>query len=263
MRPETVPLGLRIRQAAGRPLVVGHRGAMGYRPENTMASFRHAVELGADLVELDVHLSRDGVLVAIHDETLERTTDGAGLVGERTLPELRALDAGSWFGDAYAGERIPTFEEVLDWAASQGVLLDVEIKSGPVVYPGIGAAVVEALSRHGMTERALVISFDHVAVQRVKALDDRVATGVLYAGRPVDPVALARAAGADALLPHWAFVREEDVRSAHAAGLAVAPWVSSDPHVLRRLISLGVDGIGTNHPDVLRGIVDEAPPEGT
>jgi len=237
--------------------VVGHRGAMGYFPENTMLSFRKAVEMGADWIELDVHLSRDGRLVVIHDELLERTTNGRGPVGARTFEELRALDAGGSMGSQYAGERIPSLEEVLDWAREVGTFVDIEIKSGPVVYPGIERAVAAALADARMTERAIVISFDHHAVLRMREADAVVATGVLYAARPVDGVAMARAAGADALLPHWAYVREEDVRAAHAAGLAVAPWVTSDPAVARRMFELGVDGIGSNHPDLIVPVARE------
>jgi glycerophosphoryl diester phosphodiesterase len=113
-----------------------------------------------------------------------------------------------------------------------------------------------------MTEQVIVISFDHQAAHRVKALDSRVATGVLYFGRPVDAgVGLARAANADAVLPNVGFVTPDDVRMAHAAGLAMAPWASSDPAILRRLLAAGVDGIGTNHPDVLRRILAETAAE--
>ncbi|HEX8968367.1 MAG TPA: glycerophosphodiester phosphodiesterase, partial [Chloroflexota bacterium] len=126
----------------------------------------------------------------------------------------------------------------------------------PILYAGIEEAVVSALDRCAMTEQVIVISFDHCAVQRVKALDSRIATGVLYVGRPADAgIGLARAAGADALLPYWAYVTSDHVRQAHAAGLAVAPWVSSEPRVLRHLIECQVDAIGTNHPDVLREVM--------
>ncbi len=247
-----------LQPGSGRLVVVGHRGAMGYRPENTFASYEHALSLGADWIELDVHLTKDGHLAVIHDDTLERTTNGTGLVREKTLAELKTLDAGSWFGPEYAGERVPTLDEVLAWAHERGVFVDIEIKNAPYYYVGIEPAVVDALRRHDMVERVIVISFDHPAVKRVKETESRVATGVLYAGRPVDPVALARAAQADALLPHWAYVRADDVRAAHEAGIAVAPWVSSEPDVLRHLIAVGVDGIGTNHPDVLKQILEEA-----
>jgi glycerophosphoryl diester phosphodiesterase len=224
---------------------------MGHCPENTLASFERGLELGADWIELDVHLSRDGALIVIHDETLDRTTNGHGQVRDYTLSELKRLDAGG-------GQSIPTLDEVLEWARLQDTIVDIEIKNAPIFYEGIEAAVVAALERHQMIEQVILISFDHAAVQRVKALDARVATGVLYVGRPIDGgVGLARSAGADAVLPHWAYVIADDVRKAHAAGLAVAPWASSDPDVLRRLIDCGVDAIGTNHPDVLKRVIAE------
>src|SRR5438105_301115 len=163
----------------GRVWVIGHRGAMGHCPENTMASFERALELGADWIELDVHLSRDSELIVIHDETLERTTNGHGLVCDHTLAELEQLDAGN-------GQRIPTLGEVLDWAGRMNSVVDIEIKNAPLYYPGIEQAVVSALDRSQMTEQVIVISFDHSAVQRVKSLDSRVVTGVLYACRLTD-----------------------------------------------------------------------------
>jgi len=233
--------------------VVGHRGAMGHCPENTLASFERGLELGADWIELDVHLSRDDALVVIHDETVDRTTNGHGAVRDHTLAELKALDAGGWFGPEYAGQRIPALDEVLAWARQRNTILDIEIKNAPVYYAGIEAAVVEAVRRFEMTEQVIVISFDHAAVKQVKALEPRVATGVLYAGRPVDAgLSLARQAQADAILPHWVYVTAADVAAAHAAGLSVAPWASSDPEVLRHLVAARVDAIGTNHPDILR-----------
>lgn len=246
-----------LSDGARQARVVGHRGAMAYRPENTMASFAHAVELGADWVECDVHLSMDGQLIVVHDETLDRTTDGTGFVKDHTLDQIKRLDAGSWFHRAYAGERVPTLPELLAWAAARRVPVDIEIKNAPVYYEGIERAVVQALDEAGMSDQAIVISFDHAAVKRVHDLDDRVATGVLYAGRPIDAIALARQAGADALLPHWAYVTRDDVATAHRARVAVAPWATSDPEILRRLIRAGVDAIGTNHPDVMRRVLDE------
>jgi glycerophosphoryl diester phosphodiesterase len=256
---ERLSLRQRLVQERGRVWVIGHRGAMGHRPENTIASFEHALELGADWIELDVHLTRDGALAVIHDESVDRTTDGHGLVQNHSLAELKQLDAGAWFNPAYAGERIPTLDEVLAWARARGTVVDIEIKNAPLYYAGIEEAVVKALDSEHMAEQVIVISFDHGAVKRVKALDPRIATGVLYAGRPVDAgIGLARQANADALLPHWAYVTSEDIRAAHAAGLAVAPWATSDPEVLARLVEAGVDGIGTNHPDILRNMLAEA-----
>ena len=241
----------------GCAAIVGHRGAMGHCPENTLASFERGLALGADWIELDVHLSKDGAPVVIHDETLERTTNGHGAVRDHTLAELKALDAGAWFAPEYAGQRIPTLDEVLAWARGRDVVVDIEIKNAPIYYAGIEAAVVDALARHDMAERVIVISFDHRAVQRVKALEPGIATGVLYSGRPADGgVSLARQADADAVLPHWNYVTADDVAAVHAAGLHIAPWASSDAAILRRLIDAGVDAVATDHPDVARDVLD-------
>src|SRR5919202_5121590 len=146
---ERLALRRRLEQERGRVWVVGHRGAMGHCPENTLASFERGLELGADWIELDVHLSRDGALVVIHDETLDRTTNGSGLVKDHTLAQLERLDAGG-------GQRIPTLDEILEWARANGVVLDIEIKNAPLYYNGIEAAVVRALDARTMTEQAVV-----------------------------------------------------------------------------------------------------------
>jgi glycerophosphoryl diester phosphodiesterase len=241
----------------GRTVVVGHRGAAGHAPENTFASFELALELGADAVELDVHLSRDGQIVVIHDGRLERTTDGGGLVGEHTLAELRRLDAGSWFAPRFAGQRIPTLDEVLAWARDR-TYLAIEVKNGPIFYEHIEMELVELLARHRMRERALIISFDHHALRRIRELDAGLLTGVVYACRPADPVALAGAAGAGVLEPHWSFVTPEDVAAAHAAGLRVTAWATSEPSVLHRLLQAGLDALTTDHPEVLVKLLSES-----
>ena len=163
----------------GRPRVFGHRGAMGHAPENTFASFERAIELGVDAIELDVHLTADGEVVVIHDAELHRTTDGDGLVGQKTLAELKTLDAGVRFAPEFAGQRIPTLGEVLAWARGKCVL-DVEIKGGPWPYDGIEARVVDLIRRHEMVDQTIVISFHHPIVARVKALAPEIATGTLW-----------------------------------------------------------------------------------
>lgn len=247
----------RLESERGRALVVGHRGAMGYRPENTLPSFEHALELGAECVEFDVHLSRDGVPVVIHDESVDRTTNGHGQVRDLTVAELQQLDAGAWFDPRYAGARIPTLDEVLDWARRSQMAVDIEIKNGPFFYPDIEARVVEAVDRAGLADQTLVSSFDHHAVKRVGELDARLVLGVLYSARPFDAPAVAAQVGAAVLLPHVAYAREDDVRAAHACGLAYVPWTTSDVDIIRALIAAGVDGICSNHPDTPRRLLDE------
>jgi glycerophosphoryl diester phosphodiesterase len=228
---------------------------MGYAPENTFAAFELALKQGADVIELDVHLTADNQCIVIHDETLERTTNGHGIVGETTLTELKKLDAGSWMGAEFAGQQLPSLDEVLAWASSR-CILDIEIKADPVPYEGIEARVVDLIRHHKMQDQVLVISFDHRVPQRVKALAPELATGILYACRPVDPLALAKQCGANAILPTTDFCDAETIELAHAAGISVNSWATSDPKVIARLVAAGVDSVCTNHPDVAVGVIE-------
>lgn len=237
-------------RASGRPRVFGHRGSMGYAPENTFASFELAIQQGVDAIELDVHLSSDGEVVVIHDALLERTAGGQGLVGEKTLAELKALDAGAHFGSQFAGQRIPTLGETLAWARGKCVL-DIEIKGGLGPYAGLEEKVVRLIREYAMTDQTIVISFDHPTVARVRALAPELAVGTLWSCRPIDPVAVAQAAGANAILPFWAYCDQETVDAAHAAGLSVHPWALSEPRIIERLMTMGVDSICSNHPDIV------------
>ena len=239
---------------SGRVAVMGHRGAPTLAPENTLASFARALQIGVDYVELDVHLSRDGALVVIHDHTLERTTDGAGPVGERSLEEIQRLDAGAWFDPSFAGERVPTLDQVLELVAGRCDVA-VEIKNGPIFYPGIEEAVLRTLERRRALGRSIVISFDHPSVLRFKELAPQSRTGVLFVGRPVDPAQLAKEARADTLMPLWTDVTPELISSAHQAGLGVIPWTVDDPEAMRRVAGMGVDGIVTNCPDRLVAVL--------
>lgn len=241
-----------LRRAPGAPVLrVGHRGAKGHAPENTLASFNLAVQMGVQAVETDVHFSRDGEIVLIHDHTVDRTTDGHGFVKELTVAQLKELDAGAWYGGQFAGERILTLAEFLAWAHGQNVGVALEVKNGPIYYPGIAEKTLRLVREYEMLDKAILISFDHFVVREAKMIEPRVATGILYAGRLVDPVAAARAAGADSLNPAWAFVTPDLVQQAHDAGLAVSPWCPNDLESLRYLDALGVDSIGTDYPDLL------------
>ncbi|HZY30946.1 MAG TPA: glycerophosphodiester phosphodiesterase family protein [Candidatus Methylomirabilis sp.] len=232
-------------------LNVAHRGASALAPENTMAAFEKAVELGADVIELDLHLSRDGELVAIHDDTLDRTTDGHGPVHQRSLAELMRLDAGRWFGEGFAGQRIPTLAQVLDRFAGK-VPLALEIKAGSTFFPGIEERVVSALRRHAAIDQAAVASFDHHALRRLKEIEPTIRTAALLVGRPVALSALAGPARANGLALEASFVTRSEVEACRAAGLKLVVWVVNDPAQMRHFIRLGVDGIITDRPDLLR-----------
>ncbi|MBI4234224.1 MAG: glycerophosphodiester phosphodiesterase [Chloroflexi bacterium] len=234
----------------GRPLLVAHRGAAGSAPENTMAAFELALNQGADAIELDVHLSKDGVPVIIHDHTLERTSNGKGLVAWQTVRELRELDAGAWFRPQFAGQRLPTLEEFLAWARGR-VYVKVEIKNLPTRYQGIEERVIGLLSQYEMVGYTEVFSFDHHCVRRVGELCPEVVRGVCYVGDIIDHVAVARWAGALVLHPHWSAVRPELVAAAHKAGSYVDAWTVNEMDVAQRLAMWGVDCIKTDYPDLL------------
>jgi glycerophosphoryl diester phosphodiesterase len=247
-------MNLSLLRAPGAPLLrVGHRGAKGHAPENTMISFMMGADMGVNAIETDVHLSKDGEVVLIHDHTVDRTTNGHGLVKDMTLAELKKLDAGSWFDPRFAGERIPTLTELLAWAKDR-VGVAIEIKNGPLYYPGIAEKTIRLLRQHGMERQVILISFDHFVLREAKQIAPEIAAGILYVGGLVDAVAAARAAMADALHPNWAFVTPDLVRTVHEAGLAISPWNPNDLPTLRMLSQMGVDSVGTDYPELFEQV---------
>ncbi|HEV2288410.1 MAG TPA: glycerophosphodiester phosphodiesterase family protein [Candidatus Acidoferrales bacterium] len=232
-----------------RPWVIGHRGAPGHAPENTIASFRRAVELGAAFIETDLRLSHDARFVAMHDPTVDRTTDGKGLVRELTLAELRELDAGSWYGKQFAGERIPSIEEVLMFARDVDVVAYLEVKIEDAW--GVHHALVSALRAANETARAVIISFDATFLDNVRRLDTTLLTGFLYEPPMTDAIEKAQRIGVRQILPRADLVTPELVAAAHAADLQIATWTVDDPKRMCELISADVNGIMTNYPDRL------------
>lgn len=233
------------------PMKIGHRGAAGHAPENTLASFRRALEMGCAGIEFDVHRSRDGHLVVIHDPFLERTTNLKGIARDLTLAEIRTADAGAWRGAEFQGEQVPTLEEVIALTAPAGTRLFIEMKAGSLHYSGIEADLVKLIGRLGCRDRVSISSFDHHGLRRVRELDPEVEIGMLYECNPLDPIGMARAIGATALHPSWHFVTPELVQSAHRAGLAVYVWTVNQPEVVAMMRAAGVDGIMTDYPELL------------
>jgi glycerophosphoryl diester phosphodiesterase len=247
-------MNLSLLRAPGAPLLrVGHRGAKGHAPENIMISFMMGADMGVNAVETDVHLSKDGEVVLIHDHTVDRTTNGHGFVKDMTLAELKKLDAGSWYDPRFAGERIPTLAELLAWAKDR-VGIAIEIKNGPLYYPGIAEKTIRLLRQHGMERQVILISFDHFVLREAKKIAPEIATGILYVGGLVDAVAAAHATMADALHPNWAFVTPDLVRTVHEAGLAISPWNPNDLPTLRMLSQMGVDSVGTDYPELFEQV---------
>lgn len=251
-------------RASRKVQVVAHRGASAVAPENTLAAFRHALEMGVDGVELDVQPTRDSQVVVIHDERLERTTAGQGFVFERTLAELGQLEAGSWFNRAhptraqvaYGEERIPTLAEVIELLRAQPQRLYIEIKVSERTPAGFEERVLELVGRNGFESRTVVLSFDPNTLRRVRQLAPAVATGILFRDLPADPILLARTIGATGIAPRADRVSKELVEAAHRAGLVVAVWTVDSPELLRKLVAMGVDGIVSNVPDQVLEVLE-------
>lgn len=239
--------------------VVAHRGASGHAPENTMAAFRRAVELGARFIETDLQVTRDARVIALHDSTLDRTTNGTGPAHQQPLKEVRALDAGSWFnspsGESFSGERIPTLNEILQFAKERDVIFYLEIKSGGAW--GIEHAVVGTLRDANASAHVVILSFDPTTLDSVNRLDRTMMTGYLCEHPSNDLVERAVRAGARQLAPRGDLITSSLVEKAHHAGLQVVAWTINDPEQMRRLIAAGVDGIMSDYPERLVKVVQE------
>lgn len=246
-RAQTLTAKLR----SGRILLGGHRGNADECPENTLASFRSAIELGVDVIECDVHRSEDGGLPVIHDHLLDRTTNGSGLVRDHTMTELKQFDAGSWKDPRFRGERIPTLDEVLAVASGKAGVA-IEIKNLPLPYPGIEEAVVAAVRNADMVSDVVVISFDHRSVKRIGELEPEILTGVLEASRPVDVLRVMDDADADIFCPHWAAIEPETAAEIHDAGKLIGVWTVDDAFSLAWSKALPANAIYTNKPRTIR-----------
>lgn len=228
-------------------LIIGHRGASGHAPENTMAAFRKAVALGATFIETDLQLSRDARFVAIHDDTVNRTTNGQGKVHDQTLGVLRQLDAGAWFGSEFAGERVPTLEEILEFAKRNDVVFYLELK--PTGSWGGEHALIGALRDSGEIARVVVISFDHAILAGLRKIEPTLMTGVLYDGQISNPLKVAVDMGARQVVVRGDLVTPHMIEAAHKQDLQVVCWTVNHPAHIRLLATAGVDGIMSDYPD--------------
>ncbi|MGD0956275.1 MAG: glycerophosphodiester phosphodiesterase family protein [Candidatus Acidiferrales bacterium] len=237
------------------PWIIAHRGASGHAPENTIAAFKRAVELGARFIETDLHLTRDARFVAIHDQMVDRTTNGHGAVRDCTLAELKQLDAGMWFDRQFIGERIPTLEDVLAFAREHDVVFYLELKYEAAW--GMHHALAAAIQNSENAARTIVISFDPGTLKALRQLDASAMMGLLVEGARPDLVKAAVGVGARQLCPRWDLVTRELVEEAHRADLHVATWTLDEAGQMRAAIDAGVDGIMTDFPDRLRAVVED------
>jgi glycerophosphoryl diester phosphodiesterase len=238
------------------PLVIAHRGDSAHRPENTLASFASALEIGADFVEFDVQLTRDGHVVVIHDPALDRTTDGRGRVGEMTLAEIRRFSAGypAKFADAFRGERVPTLGEVLGMLRGRATAM-IEIKPDAVTADaegGIEAHTIAEVRKAGMEKEAALISFHRGALARCREMAPEIVRGHLFYRAEVGEVLEgARQVGTTIVMPEKGMLSEELRDRAREAGIKVATWVVDDPAELLALARFELYGIGSNDPGAM------------
>ena len=215
---------------------VGHRGARAYEPENTLRSFKKAIELGVDAVELDVRKTKDGQLVVIHDADVKRTTNGEGLVSELTLKEIKSLSTEK-------DEKIPTLEEALDCLGKK-VRVFVELKEA-----GIEEQVLASIKKKGQEKNVVLVSFLEDALRKVRELDADVETGLIYA-KHKNPLKAALDLKAQWLLALYRFIHTANVQKAHENGLKVLVWTVNTPEEVAEMRKKGVDGLATDKPDV-------------
>ncbi len=234
-----------------RTLIWAHRGASGYAPENTMEAFRIAEEMQADGIELDVQMTKDGTLVVTHDEKIDRVSNGSGWVKDFTYEQISKYD----FARVCPGhkqERIPTLQEVFEWAKQSDMTINIEIKSGVVFYQGIEEKTLELAEREGMADRVIYSSFNHYTVKNIKKLNPDAQTGMLYSDGMIEPAGYAQyIVEADALHPalynlqYTGFMEE-----CRRHGRKVHVWTVNEEAYMRMVCGQGVDAMITNYPDL-------------
>ncbi len=270
---------------SSRTLNIAHRGARSLAPENTLAAARQALQIGADMWELDVGMTADGELVVVHDDTLERTSNVKAMfpnrqpwfVHEFTFEEIRRLDFGSWFNEQdpfkqiaagaltqaetknYVGERAPTLREALLFTRDNHWRVNVEIKdlSGRPGDASVVEKVASLIKELDMVDSALVSSFNHSYLERVKAVNPNLATGALVASPVADPAALLRRLNAQAYNPRVTAIRLQDIAVLRDHGFDVYVWTVNDKETMQALIEARVSGIFTDFPQTLREILNQ------
>jgi glycerophosphoryl diester phosphodiesterase len=250
-----------LKRAAGRPVVVAHRGNSGSAPENTVAAFTQALTAGAEMLELDVRMTRDFFLVVMHDQDIRRTTNGSGKVWDYSLQELRAFDAGQWYGPKFKGERIPTLRQIMDLLPPQ-VTLNIEVKTDgePREHIAMEEAVILAVMEKKLEDRTIVSSFDHAYLKRFHHLFPAIRTGALHL--PVrdtmnKPSRIARTLGCSTFICARHLLTKRMVEDAHAHDIPVGCYTINTREDLDRMLRMQVDAVISDHPGRIRDMLQE------
>lgn len=235
--------------------VWAHRGARGYYPENTLAAFEGAIKQGADGIELDVHLSKDGYVVVCHDEVLNRTTNGKGFIKNYNLYELKQLDAGSWFDKKYKDEKLPMLDEVMELIKGTNIILNIELKAGSIFYPGIEEKVLKMVNKFDLKDRVLISSFDHHSILKIKSIDKEIKTGILYMESLYNPIKYIESLGINAIHPNYTTLTEDLIENAERLNLDVNTYTVNLEEDLLKLKDKKINAIITDFPDKSKEIL--------
>ena len=244
------------------PLVIAHRGSSAHAPENTLAAFRRAIDDGADAVELDIHLTKDGEVVVIHDAQLQRTTDGRGLVWHHTVKELQRLSAGSWFHRTFTAERIPTLDEVFTLLGGTiGINIEIKADSSRRQDFTIVHHCCEIVKKHQAERMVIISSFSESFIKRVKIIQPSIATALLY--HPVrhlgrSPIEFTQRSNAEYLILNGSRIRKRLIRKAHERNILIGEYTVNTQWRVRRALRYGVDVLFTNDPSWLRKALSKA-----
>lgn len=232
--------------------IFAHRGASGYAPENTLEAFRLAMEQGADGIELDVHLTKDGEVVVIHDETLNRTSDGQGKVRDYTLEELKKFSFHNHM-EKYQGVQIPTLKEALNLVKNSRIKVNIELKTGIYWYEGIEEKTMDIVKTMGMEDRVIYSSFNHYSIQKVLEQNSDAETAYLFSDVPLNMEKYAKDTGVKGLHPAVYHLKMADFLETYMkSGLKVRVWTVNNKEDMKMFIDAGVDAIITNYPDLAR-----------
>jgi len=230
--------------------IIAHRGASSKYPENTMIAYKQALKDGADGIELDIHLSKDHVPVVIHDETVDRTTDGYGFVKDYSVSDLKKLSAGHWKGWKYRKAEIPTLVEVLEWIKTTHLDLVIEMKNNLFPYKGIEKITLDLIDQYGMMERTIFSSFNHDGLLTIKKLNSAAETAPLYSKPIQDPVNYAKSIGASGVHPYFRITTQQLVKKLHDNGLKIRPFTVNSPHFMTTLFQWEADAVITDEPAI-------------
>ena len=237
-------------------LNIAHRGFSGYYPENTMLAFIKAIEVQCDGIETDVQLTKDGIAVLCHDETVDRTTNGKGLIKDYTYEELEKLDAGIKKEEKFKGYKIPTLDEFLDYVKDKNLLINLELKNSIMEYPSLEEIVIEKVYKYNIQHNCIISSFNHYSMARCKHIDKKIKTGLLYDETLYKPEKYIGYVGADTLHPNFHGVYSEDiVRGIKSKNIPINVYTVNEEEDMINMLRLGVDGIITNYPDKLRALI--------